>query len=86
MLVLSRRVNDEIMIGETIRVVVLKVAGGRVKLGLTAPNDVSICREEISRTRCEAAPHRPAHAPQRRCCHPTNRLTRICTVPWNRCS
>ena len=47
MLVLSRKQHDEIVIGKTIRVVVLKVAGGRVKLGFTAPKDVVICREEL---------------------------------------
>lgn len=46
MLVLSRKEHDAVVIGETIRVVVLKVARGRVKLGLTAPKDVEIRREE----------------------------------------
>jgi len=49
MLVLSRKIGEEVVIGSTIRVVVLKVAGGRVKLGIRAPEDVRICRQELSR-------------------------------------
>ena len=64
MLVLSRKVSDEVIIGSAIRVIVLKVAGGRVRLGFTAPSDVSICREEISQTPCERATPRAAHVSQ----------------------
>lgn len=49
MLVLSRKVGDELIIGNTTRVVVLKVAGRRVKLGITAPEDVPVCRKEVYR-------------------------------------
>ncbi len=64
MLVLSRKVSDEVIIANTIRVVVLKVAGGRVKLGFTAPSDVSICRKEISQTPCETVTPPAAHLSQ----------------------
>jgi len=47
MLVLSRKMNEEVVIGENIRVQVLEVRGGRVKLGFTAPPEVRICREEL---------------------------------------
>lgn len=53
MLVLSRKLGEEVIIGSAIRVVVLKVAGGKVKLGFAAPSDVTICRKEISQTPCE---------------------------------
>ncbi len=49
MLVLNRKTNEEIIIGSTIRVVVLKVAHGKVKLGVAAPSDVTIYREELCR-------------------------------------
>lgn len=49
MLVLNRKTNEEIMIGSTIRVIVLKVARGKVKLGIAAPSDVTIYREELCR-------------------------------------
>ncbi|QDV18955.1 hypothetical protein Pan153_36160 [Gimesia panareensis] len=47
MLVLSRRANEQICIGESITVKVLSVKGGRVRLGIQAPQDVDINREEI---------------------------------------
>lgn len=47
MLVLSRKINEEIVIGGTIRVTVLKVNGQKVKLGLAAPRGVAIYRKEV---------------------------------------
>lgn len=48
MLVLSRRVNDGIVIGDSIVVRVLGVeAGGQVKLGIDAPRSLRILREEL---------------------------------------
>lgn len=47
MLVLSRKVNEEIVIGENIRITVVKVAGNKVRLGISAPNSVGIRRKEI---------------------------------------
>ena len=55
MLVLSRKTNEEIMIGNAICVTVLKVGGGKVKLGFTAPSDVAIHREEIYRREPQSA-------------------------------
>ena len=46
MLVLSRRIEQTVCIGPTIRVKVLKVWGHHVKIGIEAPHDVSIWREE----------------------------------------
>lgn len=49
MLVLSRKINEALLIEEgTIRVVVLAVQGDQVKLGIDAPRDISIMREEIA--------------------------------------
>ena len=47
MLVLSRKPGEEIVIGENIRISVLKRQGGRVRLGITAPPAVLISRAEI---------------------------------------
>ena len=47
MLVLSRRNGESVWIGGSVRVEVLEVGGGRVKLGFSAPPDVDILREEI---------------------------------------
>jgi len=48
MLVLSRKVNEEIVIGENIRITVVKVVGNKVRLGISAPDSVAIRRKEIA--------------------------------------
>jgi carbon storage regulator len=47
MLVLTRKPSQSIMIGDGIEVQVLSVAGEKVRLGITAPRDVSIFRDEV---------------------------------------
>lgn len=47
MLILSRRVGDAIIIGDGIRVVVLASDRRGVRLGIEAPSEISILREEI---------------------------------------
>ncbi len=47
MLVLSRRVDEEICIGEDIRLLVLSIQGGKVRLGVEAPAGVRIMRKEL---------------------------------------
>ena len=47
MLVLSRKQNDEILIGDGISIRVISVQGGRVVLGIKAPESVRIVRAEI---------------------------------------
>ena len=47
MLVLTRKTNQSIMIGDEIEVQVLSVAGEKVRLGITAPRDVGIFRNEV---------------------------------------
>ena len=49
MLVLSRKIGQEILIGDNITVVVNKLSGNRVSLGISAPRDVSVVRGEIPR-------------------------------------
>lgn len=49
MLVLNRKANQQIIIGDNITVVVVAVNGDRVKLGLSAPRNVPIHREEVQR-------------------------------------
>lgn len=50
MLVLSRKLNESIMIGGDIEIVVLATEGDTVKLGITAPKEVSIFRKELYET------------------------------------
>ncbi|CAI8227682.1 MULTISPECIES: carbon storage regulator CsrA [unclassified Marinobacterium] len=47
MLILTRRVGETLMIGDNISVTVLGVKGNQVRIGVNAPKDVSIHREEI---------------------------------------
>jgi carbon storage regulator len=47
MLVLSRKLGQEIVIGGNVRVRVVSVHGNQVRLGFTAPAEVVICREEL---------------------------------------
>ena len=47
MLVLTRKPGQSIMIGDGVEVQVLCVAGEKVRLGITAPRDVSIFRNEV---------------------------------------
>lgn len=47
MLVLSRRKNESIMVGEDVEIVITDVRGDRVRLGITAPKYVPVHRREI---------------------------------------
>jgi carbon storage regulator len=47
MLVLSRKVNEEIIVGENVRIKVIAVQGNKVRIGIEAPDHVTIRREEI---------------------------------------
>jgi len=47
MLVLSRKRNESIMIGDDIEVSVLAVAGGKVRMGIEAPRDIPVFRKEV---------------------------------------
>ena len=47
MLVLTRKPSQSIMIGDGVEVQVLSVAGEKVRLGITAPRDVAIFRNEV---------------------------------------
>ena len=47
MLVLSRKINEKILIGDDIEIVVVAVAGDNVRLGIKAPKEVKILRSEV---------------------------------------
>ncbi|MBM3996274.1 MAG: carbon storage regulator [Planctomycetes bacterium] len=55
MLVLTRRVGEEIVIDGNIRVVVVAVKGDRIRLGITAPPSVPVDRKEVHDRRSEFA-------------------------------
>ena len=48
MLVLSRKVGESIFINESIRVTVLQASNGRIRLGIDAPPEVKVLREELT--------------------------------------
>jgi carbon storage regulator len=47
MLVLARRLNESIMIGDDIEIVVIEIKGDQIKLGIKAPKKVTVHRKEI---------------------------------------
>lgn len=47
MLVLTRKTNESIMIGDEVEITILSVAGDKVRLGIDAPRDVDIFRKEV---------------------------------------
>ncbi len=47
MLILTRRVGESLMVGDDITVTVLGVKGNQVRIGVSAPRDVAVHREEI---------------------------------------
>jgi len=55
MLVLSRKLNDEIVIGEDVVIRVVKIKGNTVRIGISAPQEVSIMRGELPRREIEFA-------------------------------
>lgn len=78
MLVLTRKANEEIIIGDNIRITVVEVAPGRVKIGITAPKSVRVDRAEIHEKKMqEASPTAPAPAPVVEADSLVNRLTDV---------
>ena len=47
MLILTRRVGESLMVGDDITITVLGVKGNQVRIGVNAPRDVAVHREEI---------------------------------------
>lgn len=49
MLILTRRIDESVMIGDEITVRVLNIKGDRVRIGIAAPKDIRVDREEVAR-------------------------------------
>jgi len=65
MLVLSRKVGEKILIGDKIAVTVVRIAQGIVRIGVEAPDELPIVREEIKGRVEESPPDRaPAGRPR----------------------
>ena len=54
MLVLSRKIGERILIGENISVTVVRIAGGAVRLGVEAPPELAVIRQELKEQMDEA--------------------------------
>jgi len=65
MLILTRRVGETVVIGDEVQVTVLGVKGNQVRLGVNAPRDVSVHRQEIyERIQKEQGGDAPVSEPQ----------------------
>ena len=60
MLILTRRVGETLMIGDQVTVTVLGVKGNQVRIGITAPKDVAVHREEIFKRISKDTPEAPS--------------------------
>jgi carbon storage regulator len=56
MLILTRKLGENIRIGDRIKIIILDVKGGQVKLGIDAPPNVAVHREEIYEMRIAVLP------------------------------
>ncbi len=62
MLVLSRKVGESILISESIRVTVVQSANGRIRLGIDAPPEVTVLREELTKSCFNSSPSKNGKA------------------------
>ena len=60
MLVLTRKTNQSIMIGDEIEITVLSVSGDKVRIGIQAPRDISVFRQEVYENIDEKGPEAKA--------------------------
>ncbi len=47
MLVLSRKKDESIMVGDDIKIIIIRIDGDKVRLGITAPREVPVHRQEV---------------------------------------
>jgi carbon storage regulator len=55
MLILTRRADEAILIGDNIEVLVMDIKGSQVRIGVTAPRDVSVDRKEVAERKAKEA-------------------------------
>ena len=66
MLILSRKVNEKIMIGDDISISIIEIQGDHIRLGINAPKTVKVFRQEVfdaiklqNKAAAESTPHLP---------------------------
>ena len=64
MLVLTRKENESIVIDGNIKVTILEIQGGRIRLGIEAPQDVPIVRSELLESAAKSVVIGPAGLPK----------------------
>jgi carbon storage regulator len=47
MLILTRKVNETLMVGDDVSVTVLGVKGGQIRIGINAPREIAVHRQEV---------------------------------------
>ena len=62
MLVLSRKVGERILIGDKITVTVVRLAQGVVRIGIEAPSDLIVIREELTNSELQSTSRDPHHS------------------------
>ena len=70
MLVLTRKLSESILIGEGVRVTIVRLEGGQVRLGIEAPRSVAVLRAEL-KARPDASPEAPERLPTKGEVRPT---------------
>jgi len=78
MLVLTRKPHESLAIGDNIEITVLSVKGNQVQLGINAPKDVCILRDELLDTKC------PSEISSTRSPTITVKKKRVTTQPMSR--
>jgi carbon storage regulator CsrA len=63
MLVLSRKVGEEIVIGNNIHLMVVAIKGDKVRIGISAPKEVVVDRQEVHEKRTNSCSEGPALTP-----------------------
>ncbi|MAY34466.1 MAG: carbon storage regulator [Spongiibacteraceae bacterium] len=65
MLILTRRIGETLMVGDEVTVTVLGIKGNQVRIGVNAPNDVAVHRQEVyEKIQKEANGSQPGVEPQ----------------------
>ena len=66
MLVLSRKVGERILVGDQVTITVVRITGGGVRIGIEAPKELSVIREELkdSNRKPGGSDAKPASKPQ----------------------
>ena len=59
MLVLTRKINESIVINDDVSILVVEVRGDRVRLGINAPKEVAVHRKEVYDAIRESTPDKP---------------------------